>query len=263
MSSLKIDALLALRGNGRLMIGRERIALLESVAELGSISKAAKTTGLSYKTAWEAVNAINNLLPVPVFLTKAGGAAGGGAEVTPEGRRLIETFHRLEARLSKISSLIAAEGLDGQEDVLLWSLGNKISARNIFQTTVLSLNKTAVDVELKLQLSHGHAITALVTNAACEDLALVEGRRTLAIVKAPFVRILPPKVQPDGASNWFEGTISRRTDAEHNCEFLLDIGYGKTLTAVVPIASVAKMELVEGGAATAHFDANHVILAVD
>ena len=58
-----IDALLALRAGGRLLIGRERIALLEAVMEHKSITKAAEIAGFSYKTAWDAVNAINNLLP--------------------------------------------------------------------------------------------------------------------------------------------------------------------------------------------------------
>ena len=84
MPGNKVDALLALRSGGRLLVGRERIKLLEAVAEHGSITKAAKAAGFSYKTAWESVNAINNLLPTPAFVTKAGGRAGGG--VRP-GRR--------------------------------------------------------------------------------------------------------------------------------------------------------------------------------
>jgi molybdate transport system regulatory protein len=36
----KIDTLLALRANGRLLVGRERIMLLEAVIKHGSITKA-------------------------------------------------------------------------------------------------------------------------------------------------------------------------------------------------------------------------------
>ena len=73
MTENKIDALLALRREGRFLVGRDRIKLLEAVAEHGSITKAAKAVGFSYKTAWDAVNSINNLLPSPAFVTKAGG----------------------------------------------------------------------------------------------------------------------------------------------------------------------------------------------
>jgi molybdate transport system regulatory protein len=60
----EIDSLLAWRAGGRLLVGRERIALLEAVMQHKSITRAAEVTGFSYKTAWDAVNAINNLLPV-------------------------------------------------------------------------------------------------------------------------------------------------------------------------------------------------------
>src|SRR5208282_6456020 len=104
--------MLAWRAGGRLLIGRERIALLESVMEHKSITKAAEVMGFSYKTAWDAVQAINNLLPRPAFITRTGGSRGSGADVTEEGRKLITAFRRLEEKLGRISSTIATEGLD-------------------------------------------------------------------------------------------------------------------------------------------------------
>ena len=78
MTENRIDAMLALARRGPVPVGRDRIKLLEKVAEHGSIAKAAKATGFSYKTAWDAVNAVNNLLPLPAFVTKAGGRSGSG-----------------------------------------------------------------------------------------------------------------------------------------------------------------------------------------
>lgn len=263
MANEKIDAYLALRSGGRLLVGRERIHLLEAVAEHGSITKAAKATGFSYKTAWEAVDAINNLLPTPAFVTRAGGRVGGGAEVTPEGRRLIATFHRLEERLARISSVIAEEGLDGLEDALLWTVGFKISARNVFQTEVVQIRKWPVDVEVVLKLSDDHALHAIVTNAAAEELALAPGRRALALVKAPFVHLVRLEDADKVTRNLFVGTVKTRVDAELNSEIHLDIGNGKTMVAVVPRRAAEDLAITEGGRAAASFDANHVILAVD
>src|SRR6202045_962234 len=107
----EIDSLLAWRAGGRVLIGRERIALLEAVMEHKSITKAAEHAGFSYKTAWDAVNAINNLLPRPAFITHTGGPHGGGAEVTDEGRRLIVAFRRLEAKLGRMIDKIVSDGL--------------------------------------------------------------------------------------------------------------------------------------------------------
>ncbi len=263
MSGQKIDAQLALRSDGRFLVGRERIKLLEAVAECGSITKAAKMAGFSYKTAWEAVDAINNLLPSSAFITKSGGRAGGGAEVTEQGRRLIATFHRLEGRLSEISTLIAAEGFEGHEPMLLWSLGIKISARNVFQTEVTRIQKWPVDVEVSLKMSDGHTILATVTNDAALDLGLTEGRPVLALIKSTFIHLESLDPAPKNPRNWFVGTVTRRVDAERNSEVLLDIGHGKTLRAVVPRPVAEDLGLVEGGRAAATFEPDHVILAVD
>ena len=63
------------RGGARASL--ERVALLEAIAELGSISGAAKRLGLSYKGAWDAVQAMNNLFEGPLIAAAPGGRAGG------------------------------------------------------------------------------------------------------------------------------------------------------------------------------------------
>lgn len=262
MSPRKIDALLALRSDGKLLIGRDRIKVLEAVAEHKSISKAAKVVGFSYKAAWDAVSAINNLLPSPAFVTKAGGKSGGGAEVTAEGLKLIETFHRLEDRLSQLSSTIAKEGLEGQDDVLLWTLGLRISARNVFRAEVVSVKKWPVDVEIALKISGEHTIHSIITNEAATELDLRPGRKAIALVKSSFVKLAFDD-PPNDARNLFVGVVTRRTDAERNSELLIDIGSGKTMTAVLPRRDVEARRIDEGSQVAAQFAPEDVILAAD
>ena len=58
---LQLQASLSLGSRGGLQAGEQRIALLEAIAATGSITQAAKAVGLSYKGAWDAVDAMNNL----------------------------------------------------------------------------------------------------------------------------------------------------------------------------------------------------------
>lgn len=262
MSSSKVDALLALRSEGRFLIGRDRIRLLEAVAEHGSIAKAAKATGFSYKTAWDAVNAINNLLPRPAFVTQAGGrGGGGGATVTEEGRRLISTFHALEKRLSHISSVIAEAGLDGLDELFLLGMGVRISARNIFRAEVADIRKGPVDVEVSLRASENAVIRAIVTNEAAEELELTPGAAVLALIKASFVALDRPGPAAAPGRNCFVGEVTRRIDEERRSEILLDIGAGKVMTAVVPRARAEALEAAPGARLAASFDPADVILA--
>jgi molybdate transport system regulatory protein len=263
MAGKKIDAFLALRSDGKLLIGRDRIEILEAIAEHKSISKAAKAVGFSYKGAWDAVAAINNLLPTPAFITKAGGKTGGGAEITPEGRKLIDTFRHLEQKLSRISSLIAAEGLAGQDDFLLWSIAAKISARNVFQAEVVSIKKWPVDVEVTLRISDELRLVSIITNEATSDLELKRGRRVVALIKSSLVSVSSPSEPARERYNRFHGLVTRRTDAERNCELLIDIGGGKTMTAVQPRSDVESAGIGVGTQVFVDLAFSNVILLAD
>ena len=58
--------------------GAGRIGLLAQIAESGSISKAAKAIGMSYKAAWDAIDIMNNLAGQPLVERTVGGKGGGG-----------------------------------------------------------------------------------------------------------------------------------------------------------------------------------------
>ncbi len=55
----------------------KRIELLFAIQRMGSISKAAKEVPMSYKSAWEAVDSMNNLSHTPILIKETGGVGGG------------------------------------------------------------------------------------------------------------------------------------------------------------------------------------------
>ncbi len=260
----EIDTLLALRAGGRLLIGRERISLLEAVMEHKSITKAAETAGFSYKTAWDAVNAINNLLPRPAFITRTGGSHGGGAEITDEGRRLIRAFRRLEEKLGQISAAIAAEGLEHEEDLLFWGMGLKLSVRNAFFCKVIKIVSAKVNVEVKLEVSPGFVITAGVTNASVSELGLSPGRHCVAMVNASSILVAQESAAVRiSARNKVPGVVIGRTDDDTVSEVAIDSGGGKTITAVVTREGADEAGATIGAHVLAIFKTPHVILAAD
>lgn len=263
MSEGKVEAMLALRREGRPLVGRDRIDLLEAVATHGSISKAAKAVGLSYKAAWDALNAVNNLLPRPAIVSQAGGRHGGGAVLTEEGQALITSFRLLEDRLARVAATLSAVGA-GDSLSLLWSLGMKTSARNAFRCTVTEIRPGAVNNEVILRLSDAAALTAVITGESLRDLEITVGRQVMALVKSSFVLLAPAGQKlAISARNRIEGTVTRREDGAVNTEFVLDIGDGKSITAVVTRDAAEELGLNQGDRAVALFKASHVILAVD
>ncbi len=260
----EIDSLLAWRAGGRLLIGRERIALLESVVEHKSITKAAEVTGFSYKTAWDAVNAINNLLPRPAFITRTGGSHGGGAEVTIEGRRLIAAFRRLEEKLGHISTAIAEAGLEHERDLLFLGIGLKLSLRNALFCEVVKITPAPINNEVKLEVSPGVMITTAVTNASVKALGLTIGRGCIAMVDASSVMLAPRgEALRISARNRIAGKVVSRIDDGADSEVTIDIGEGKTLVAVITSEGADAAEVAAGAEVTALFKTSHVILASD
>ncbi len=73
--------------NGRVVLSQWRVELLETIAATGSISAAAEKMNVPYRRAWEKVHEIERGLGAKVVRTAIGGQGGGGAQLTPMGRR--------------------------------------------------------------------------------------------------------------------------------------------------------------------------------
>ena len=81
-------------------MGPGKARLVTLIADTGSISAAARTMGMSYRRAWQLVEALNRSFSEPVVLTAVGGKRGGGAVVTEYGKRLVASYHSMEAKAS-------------------------------------------------------------------------------------------------------------------------------------------------------------------
>jgi len=78
--------------------GPGKVRLLEAIGAAGSISRAGRALGMSYRRAWLLVDDMNRSFRAAVVVTKGGGAKGGGAALTTFGRALIEKYRAIEAR---------------------------------------------------------------------------------------------------------------------------------------------------------------------
>ena len=87
-------------------MGPGKAELIERIGRRGSISAAAREMGMSYRRAWQLVEALNDAFREPVVTTAIGGRRGGGARVTPFGERLVARFRAME---HKASAAVAAD----------------------------------------------------------------------------------------------------------------------------------------------------------
>jgi molybdate transport system regulatory protein len=233
----------------------KRIELLFAIGRTGSISKAAKEVPMSYKTAWEAVDSMNNLANTPVVIRETGGAGGGGTELTEYGINLLRCYTQLQnehrrflRRLQDLTNIDTASLSD------IGRLGLQISARNQIQGIIKAINSGAVTSEIVLKLKSGNELTSMITNSAVESLNLQVDNEVLAIFKSSSVQI----VECEGhGENSFNGRVKHLYEDEKNVEIIFDIGEEETLISVI---NAKRNHLSVGTEACAFIDAKDVMI---
>ena len=76
--------------------GRGKADLLAGIARTGSIAAVGREMGMSYKRAWDLVQAMNAMFSTPLVAMARGGAKGGGAELTREGAEVLALYHSVQ-----------------------------------------------------------------------------------------------------------------------------------------------------------------------
>ena len=77
-------------------VGPGKVALLDAIAETGSISAAARALGMSYRRAWLLIDTMNRCFREPVIETASGGKGGGGARITALGEDVLRRYRAME-----------------------------------------------------------------------------------------------------------------------------------------------------------------------
>lgn len=86
--------------NGQ-QIGHGKIRLLELISAHGSISRAAKDMGMSYRRAWLLADEMNRMFVKPLIETQPGGSGGGFARLTSFGHAVIGHYRAIESQTLK------------------------------------------------------------------------------------------------------------------------------------------------------------------
>ena len=249
-------------------LGDTRIRLLEAIDKHGSISQAAKAVPLSYKAAWDAIDAMNNLADQPLVVRSTGGRNGGGTLLTEHGRKTVALYRALEAEYQAALDRLAAsmnEGLAGdfqQFRQLLRRMSMKTSARNQFAGQIVGLREGHVDFEVRLRLDAENELVAVITRESAETLGLAIGMEIKPLVKSSAVLLLTDANIRTTARNHLWGEITRIHDGPVNSEIILALPGGRSVCAVVTHDSVEKLGLAVGEQACAVFKASAVILCL-
>lgn len=185
------EILLTIKLHDSLFVDPKRIKLLKAINEYGSISQAAKSAKVSYKSAWDHLEAMNALSPKPLLARNTGGKNGGGTQLTPYAERLLQLYDLLEQTQQKAFAILQDENIP--LDSLL-SASAKFAPQSSARNQLFGRVKTIKFLEKSCEVSVGFAdfsetLTACITLQSAERLNLAVGKEVMLMIKAPWVKL--------------------------------------------------------------------------
>lgn len=186
----------------------KRIDVLQRIKQYGSISEAARSAGISYKAAWQAIETLSALAGEPLVEKTVGGNSGGGARITEAGEAVLEA-----------SAALASVAL-------------RMSIRNIIPCVIEDIHGGMSMCKVKMKVCEGQYLRSSVTLESRQLLDLKEGKSVLALFKASAATV--SKEKPDDSSRCFLfGQVSRLPQKEKGGEVTLRLPNGLNVVGFI------------------------------
>lgn len=265
--------------DGENILNETRFALFEHLAATGSITQAGQAAGISYRTAWLAVDQLNQLSDKPLVMRTTGGKSGGGTRLTPEGESLLRVYQAVRADHARYLESLRLSLEDFERFMRLHrKLALKTSARNQLFGKVESLAGDKLTAQVVLAL-HGKGknkgrLVAHITQESAANLGLRIGAEAYCLIKANGVSLKKPsksklvrknqaaKPATSHALNCFVGEVSSQRQTGSQAEIAVRLATGQELISVMPLRAYAALHLNIGMKVEALCPAEHIILGV-
>jgi len=234
----------------------KRIDILRRIGEVGSISEAARAAGVSYKAAWQAIDTLSNLAGAALVERVVGGSGGGGAQLTPAGRQVLQAADLMQQARAQVLAKLA-RGSAGPDATGLAALGLRTSMRNQLPCSVEALKPQGQVTRVALALPEGVPLYARITRESAQLLGLQAGLPVLALCKATAVTVAAAGRAAAGR-NLLRGHATRVSRAAAGGEVAVALPGGLSLVGFAGPDSGLKV----GHAAVACVDESAVVIAL-
>jgi molybdate transport repressor ModE-like protein len=129
LKGLKANFKIWLETENGYVFGEGLFELLSKVMELGTLSAAARSLGMSYRHAWGIVKNVEKRLRTRILVTRKGGIMGGGATLTENGTTLLNDYVKLRKIFSCVSGTVSEGDFDhavGLEGYVTGTVSNSV-----------------------------------------------------------------------------------------------------------------------------------------
>ncbi|TCP93322.1 molybdate transport system regulatory protein [Cricetibacter osteomyelitidis] len=254
---LESEILLTIKLQQQLFVDPKRIKLLKEIQQCGSINQAAKNAKVSYKSAWDHLQAMNEISPHPLLERNTGGKNGGGTSLTTYALRLLQLYDFLQQTQEKAFAVLQ------DENVPLESL---LSATARFSLQSSARNQLIGNIN-KLTYEHGKCLVevrigglieplyAEITEKSAVRLQLVSDKEIMLMIKAPWIKIIKNTEKNEQTfKNLVKGNVTEVTGKDKN-EVIIDLGNN------IEICAIADENISQGEQVWIHIEPDQIVLA--
>lgn len=239
----------------------EQVDLLQAVAESGSISAAARLLQISYKTAWERIERLNQLSPQALVERVAGGSHGGGSQITPFGKNLVQGYLALEQEHKGFIQKLGEE-LESLDDLSGFSTSSRLLARlnNRFHGAVEFLSEGDRQSEVVLRMGPGLQLVAVVSTVSARELGIAPGLPLIAMIDPAAAILASGNDIATSARNQLPATVDSIAAQDMGVIVTLNLGINNPLSVQVTRLSATRLNLVPGSAISVLLKASSITL---
>ncbi|MBD3830140.1 MAG: TOBE domain-containing protein [Arcobacter sp.] len=257
---MKFESDLTLIDGEESFLLKKRIALLKAIDKVGSLNAAAKLVPLSYKGAWNMIETMNNLCPIPVVEKMTGGINGGGTTLTEYGKNLVKTYEIIQKEHQKfLETLSHITDFDNGTLKFFRRFNMQISARNQIGGVIELIEMGNVNATVYIKLKSGYTMVSVITTGAVENLNLQSGDDVIALIKSSAVLITTDISLNISARNKLNGVVENIHFGEVNSEVIINIG-GDLIASVITRNAVGELDVKIGDKVTAVIKSNDVMI---
>lgn len=215
--------------------------LFRAIDETGSITKAASEAGLSYKTAWDLIDAINSSAPSPLVVRAQGKCKNSGSHLSPRAKDILRQYELISKAQNIYVSKVIKRGL---KELNLGAIDLKLSARNQLYVEITDIKEGAVDSKIVGSLPSGDALEATVTIASQRRMGLEKGLKVWYIFKAPKVVLLASGAV--ASCNYLKARVLDIKIGSVNAKVICELKGGEHITSIIANESMRGLRLSVG-----------------
>lgn len=254
-STFLLVSKLLLNADDENFLSVKRVKLLENIIIYGSMSKAAKASGVTYKTAWEWIEKMNSLSPKPLVQKVSGGKGGGGTVVTAYAKELMHLFEEVEALHQKHLHTLEEtfSHLENEEASQSFSFSR-------LEAKVAEISLNAKSALFLVELLDGSIISAQAPVSFVEVNSLCVGSSITVLIESDTISVSKSFEKEISTRNKLKTEVKEILIEEDDVLLTLAIAHEQFITSRITLKSYKDLQIKKGDNLMAMFKAYNVTL---